>query len=144
MIYDIDAVNMVIEHYVTLSHGNWPQMKNYESAGVRLPGVLYHAPYEDPCMAAADIAGRVRICGRDGLIVQLYSGMLTGDPVPVEEMILSYRLASNTVDIYQIINKVAWYCTDEEQKKELDYAVWKRLTKHERRMRYDNSVAKTS
>lgn len=132
MIYDIDSVRWVIENYAVLSHGNWPDPKNDQSSGVRKPGVSHHAPFESPCIIAAEIARRVRVCGEDGLLVQLYSGMLIGEPIPAEKMVYNYRLASNTADIYRRINKVAWYCTDEEYSMGLTYQVWKHFKRYRR------------
>ena len=127
-----DIVLWTFEHYVTLAEGNWPEPKT-DDTGVRPPGVSYHAPFESPCIAAAEVSSRVRCCGTDGLLVELVYGMLTGNPIPIETVSKKRHMAADYIQTR--INKVAWYCTDSEWVKGLTYDAWKKASRGNRKYR---------
>ncbi len=120
-----DDIMYVLEHYVTLSKGMWPEPK-VDDTGIRRPGVIYNATFETPCIIAAEVARRVRVCGEDGLIVEVMFGMLTGRPVRVLELAQTRRISIEK--IYRKLHKVVWYCTDAVFQTGQTYEEWKRST----------------
>jgi hypothetical protein len=119
----------VIENYLILSRGRWPDPKSEEN-NVRNPNKSHRAPFEDPVIVASEICIRVRQCGMDGILVQLYAGML-GAPQTIEEISLRNHIDITTLN--RKINKVAWYCTEKEYKKGLDYETWKKNKRYRRK-----------
>lgn len=124
MHYDIDAVRWVIENYVVLSSGNWPDPKTEEKLGK--VSKSHRAVFEDPVITAAEVCIRVRQCGMDGLLVQLYSGMLGERPRTLEDISKGFHIDYDYVT--RRINDVVWYCSDGEYRNNIPYRDWKRLT----------------
>lgn len=127
---DHDAVMWVFTNYIELSHGLWPDPETSEG---KKPGVSARASFESPAIMAAEIGRRVQMCGQDGLVVENLYGMISDKAWDLHYFSVKYRIPLEVVQ--RIVNKVSWYCTDEEFTRKLPYHIWKRKTKYEQKMR---------
>ncbi len=125
-------VRWVEENYIDLSHGLWPDPESEDTVSKRRQ-LSYHAPYESPCMLAGDIAARVKLCGRDGILMEKCCGMETNMRIRPSQLARNYHISYDEVVI--ALNRVTWFCTDEEFGKGLKYDEWKKSVRGNRKYR---------
>lgn len=124
MIYDYGTVLWVLNNYGTLARGLWPDPRSAADLGLPNKRIIGHAPFEDPCLTAAEIGNRVARCGLDGFVVEERYGMKWG-AWPQSEAEIAHRRHILTAQVYSRISNVILYCTDQEQAQKLPYQVWK-------------------
>jgi hypothetical protein len=101
-----------LAQYQELSHGSWPDPQVYESL-VRSKQISRHAPYEAACLLAGEVSARVKACGLDGLLVEDLYGMNGTAPKRPGQIARERRMRFK--DVCNRLNKVLWYCTDDEE-----------------------------
>jgi hypothetical protein len=132
MIIDYGLVRWVQANYNILRRGLWPDPESEETVSKRQQ-LSYYASYENPGMLAGDIGGRTRLCGRDGLLAEKCYGMDGGVTHRPSDLARKYHMEFN--EVINALNRVTWFCTDEEYSKGLVYDEWKKAAHGNRKMR---------
>jgi hypothetical protein len=102
--FDREGIDWILNYAQTLKEGMWPDP---ESSGyTEIPGgkrANHRGPFENPCLAIAELEIRIKRCGMDGFLVE---EVINGKD---EERIARERHLD--IDyIQRRINKVLWYC----------------------------------
>lgn len=127
MTFDYGTVLWVLNNYQTLARGLWPDPRSAADLGLPVKrNISRHAPFEDPCLTAAEIGNRVAKCGLDGLLVEERYGMKWG-AWPQSEAEIAHRRHIPLMQVSSRITSVAWWCTDENQATQRSYHQWKWL-----------------
>lgn len=116
----------ILENIHTLRRGEWPD--SIPSGYTALPGGhSQRAPFENPCLLAAEVSIRISRCGMDGYLVEekYYNGLSE------DEIARKRHLPINR--IIRTINKVVWYVSsgrvprwkDTRWRKGQTYEEWK-------------------
>ena len=135
MFFDFDTVRWVLNNYIELSHGLWPDPEVDENITHRKQ-LSCHAPFENPCLIAGEVSARVRLCGMDGMLVEECCGMIAGCPLKPSEIARRRHMDFN--EVCNRLNKVIWYCTDEDGgRRQESYQDWKRHTHGNRKYRVE-------
>jgi hypothetical protein len=137
MVINRDVVKWVLENYYELSHGIWPDPEVDENSRMRKQ-LSHHASYENPCGVAGDVSARVRLCGRDGIITEKCYGIDGGMPLRPGALSRKYHLKFE--DVTNALNRVTWFCTDEEYGKGVKYGEWKRDVHGHRKYRQPTAI----
>lgn len=130
MVIDYNIVRWVLENYTELSRGEWPDPESEDTTSHRTQ-ISHHAPYENPCMLAGDIVGRVHYCGGDGVLVLMCYGIIGGCRYRPAQLARQFHMEFSAV--VRALKRVQWFCTDEEFRKGLKYGEWKRGKYYRRR-----------
>lgn len=140
MYWDYDLVNWTLFHYNELRSGIWPD-KRTDDIEVHNRVMSSHAPFENPCLLAAEVAIRVKWCGVDGYMVEERFGMgARGTTTPEDGIAFNRRLPAD--EVHRRINRVKQFVADRPA---AAYDDWKRDTKYERRMRdFHSSIMATA
>ena len=134
MNYTHDEVLWILYNYHALSYGDIPKEREQVGSFVR----NFRAPYETACIMAAEVCVRVKKCGVDGMLVEEKFGLLTGYSQTEKE--IGRRRQMYVDDVYNRINRVTWYCTGINIKKQ-SYEGWKRENRYKRILRPEIPVA---
>jgi hypothetical protein len=127
---DHDTVVMVLEHYHDLATGAQPTTGE-EKPENKNPMSAARAPFESPCMLAAEVARRVRRCGQDSYLVEERYGLnMMASPKTIEQIADERGLLDTEID--KRINRVIWYCVGRKAKSE-EYWQWMRDKKYRRK-----------
>ena len=133
MIFDRATVRWVAHNYIELSCGVWPDPESDENL-VRRKQLSQHAAFENPCLIAGEFAVRVKVCGTDGMLVEDCYGMINGITKRPSQIARERHMKFD--DVVNRINKVLWYCTDDEDsrgRRHEDYQTWKNRTRNNRK-----------
>ncbi len=122
--YSFEDVEYILSHYQELRCGIDPDPQPVE-CGARVTS-RYHAPGIILIEWAGEIGARVKLCGIDGLVVELRYGMHTGAPMTEAEI-----ERTRHIPLYEIgrrINRVKWFCVGQKRKRE-SYEAWRSRTR---------------
>jgi hypothetical protein len=117
--YSREDIDFILDHFQELQHGEWPDTDHVES-GNRRPGISHRAKFEDPCIVAGEIAARVKLCGQDGLLVELRYAMNGG--VQVLEAVVAEKYHMPLYEVCRKINRVKWFCVGKRRSWHKDHA----------------------
>jgi len=88
------AVIWVLANLKELRAGEYPEMHlGYLERPLATRTRGHHAPFENPCLAAAEIEKRLKVCGRDGFLTKVHYCMEEQD----EEIARSLSLPAEAV-----------------------------------------------
>lgn len=123
MIINYSLVRWVQENYKILSSGLWPDPQSEETVAI-IKQLSTAAPFENASGLAGMIAQRTRLCGWDGILVEKCCGMDGGPTHRPSELARKYHMEFDTV--IAAMNRVTWYCTNEEYNKGMTYGEWRK------------------
>lgn len=126
--FNREAIDFILDHYQELRCGIDPEPASPECEG--RAASRYHAPGLVLIEWAGEVGARVRLCGIDGLLVELRYGMRGGDPLTEAEI-----ERTRHIPLFQVlrrINRVKWFCVGKRRKCE-PYEAWRQQS-HDRRI----------